>query len=106
MDGAMYGAYPSRVTALHCVKLPRGPPLTIRWDDGTGATMKAAPGLTAFFDTAQLYNHLTDEEKELVENSRWEPAPHPFAWTHTRKLRPCGFGITPGGEVSDGLLKP
>ena len=61
--------------------------------------MKAPPGLTAFFDTAQLYNHLTDEEKELVEHSRWEPAPHPFAWTGTRKLRPCGFGTMPGGEV-------
>ena len=61
--------------------------------------MKASPGLTAFFDTAQLYNLLTDEEKELVENGRWEPAPHPFAWTGTRKLRSCGFGTTAGGEV-------
>ena len=82
--------------------MPKGPPVTIRWDDdfsGATMTMKASPGLTAFFDTAQLYNLLTDEEKELVENGRWEPAPHPFAWTGTRKLRSCGFGTTAGGEV-------
>ncbi|RFU31473.1 hypothetical protein B7463_g4866, partial [Scytalidium lignicola] len=99
MDGAIYDAIPSRVTALLCIKAPRGPPVTVRWDDDSGTTMKAAPGLTAFIDTVQLYNLLSDEEKALVENSRWEPAPHPFAWTGTRRLRSCGLGIAPGGEV-------
>ena len=103
-DGAIYGAIPSRVTTLYCVKLPEGPPVTIRWDDGTGQTMRAAPGLTAFFNTAQLYSLLTDEEKALVEHSRWEPAPHPFVWSGTRKFRPSGCGVARGGEVGDGVL--
>lgn len=98
-DGVIYGSYPSRVTTLHCVKAPRGPDLTIRWDDGSGRTMTVKPGLTAFLDSAQLYQMLTDEEKALADNSRWEPAPQPYVWTGTRKIRNCGLGMAPGGKT-------
>lgn len=98
-DGSIYGAYPSRVTALRCIKSPKGPDLTVRWDDGTGRTMKAKPGCTAFIDSAELYNLLTDEEKKLADHSRWEPAPHPYTWHGTRKLRSCGYGVEAEGEA-------
>ncbi|KAJ9622507.1 hypothetical protein H2204_011520 [Knufia peltigerae] len=98
-DGSIYGAYPSRVTAFRCVKAPRGPPLTIRWDDGTGRTMQCQPGGTAFFSGEQLYGLLPDDEKDLVDNSYWEPGPHPFAWMGTRRLRSSGMGLAPGGET-------
>ncbi|KAL2828963.1 hypothetical protein BDW59DRAFT_178627 [Aspergillus cavernicola] len=98
-DGVIYGAYPSRVTTLRCVKAPRGPDLTVRWDDDSGRTMTVKPGLTAFIDSAQLYDMLTKEERIVVDNSRWEPAPHPYVWTGSRKIRNCGLGMAPGGET-------
>ncbi|KAF1808453.1 Clavaminate synthase-like protein [Eremomyces bilateralis CBS 781.70] len=100
-DGIIYGSYPSRVTTLRSIRVPKGPLLTVRWDDGSGRTMKAQPGATAFISNSQLYGLLTDEEKKLVENSYWEPAPHPFSWTEGRKARSTGLGIAPGGQVLD-----
>lgn len=97
-DGKVYGSHPSRVTTFRCVKSPKGPDVTVRWDDGSGHTLRCAPGSTAFISTAQLYNLLTDEEKKIADNSYWQPAPHPFAWYGTRKMRSSGLGLTPGGE--------
>ncbi|KAH8703778.1 alpha-ketoglutarate dependent xanthine dioxygenase [Talaromyces proteolyticus] len=98
-DGVIYGSYPSRVTTLRCVRAPKGPDLTVRWDDGSGRSMRVKPGLTAFLDSAQLYNLLTDEERTLADHSQWEPAPQPYVWTGTRKIRNCGLGMAPGGQT-------
>ncbi|PYH79283.1 alpha-ketoglutarate dependent xanthine dioxygenase [Aspergillus uvarum CBS 121591] len=98
-DGVIYGSYPSRVTTLRCVQAPKGPDVTIRWDDGTGRTMTAKPGLTAFINGSQLYEMLTPEEKALADNSSWSPAPQPYVWTGTRKIRNCGLGMAPGGKT-------
>jgi hypothetical protein len=68
-DGIVYGAHPSRVTTLRCVRVPKGPPLTIRWDDASGRTMKAQPGGTAFYSNAPLYSPLTPEEKTLADST-------------------------------------
>lgn len=97
-DGIIYGSHPSRVTSFRCVKTPKGPDLTVRFDDGTGRTMKAAPGTTAFISTAQLYDSLTPEEKMLADNSFWEPAPHPFRWSSSRGIRSTGLGVVPPGD--------
>ncbi|KAL3449896.1 hypothetical protein BJX65DRAFT_316634 [Aspergillus insuetus] len=98
-DGVIYGAYPSRVTTLRCVRAPKGPDLTVRWDNGSGYTMAVKPGLTAFIDSAQTYSMLTDEERQIADHSRWEPAPQPYVWTGTRKIRNSGLGMAPGGET-------
>ncbi|KAJ5207578.1 Taurine catabolism dioxygenase TauD/TfdA [Penicillium cf. viridicatum] len=86
-DGVIYGSNTSRVTTLRCVRAPKGPDLTIRWDDGSGQTMAAKPGLTAFIDSAQIYEMLTDEEKTTADNSHWAPAPQPYT------------SMAPGGET-------
>ncbi|KAK5444358.1 hypothetical protein LTS15_010473 [Exophiala xenobiotica] len=98
-DGAIYGTPPSRVTSFRCIRAPVGPELTVRWDDGSGRTMKCKAGGTAFFSGAQLYNLLSDDEKKLADHSFWEPAPHPFAWMGTRRLRSSGMGLAPGGQT-------
>jgi hypothetical protein len=98
-DGILYGSHPSRVTTFRCVRAPKGPDVTIRFDDGTGHTMKCRPGSTAFINSKQTYDLLTDEEKAIAECSFWEPAPHPFAWAGTRALRSNGLGVAPGGET-------
>ncbi|KAL2782719.1 hypothetical protein BJX66DRAFT_331043 [Aspergillus keveii] len=74
------------VTTLRSVRVPKGPPLTVRWDDGSGRTMKAQAGATAFYSNAQLYDLLTPEEKLLADNSYGETAPYPFVWTGNGKL--------------------
>ncbi|PKX91427.1 uncharacterized protein P174DRAFT_422587 [Aspergillus novofumigatus IBT 16806] len=97
-DGVVYGAYHSRVTTLRCVRAPKGPDLTVRWDDGSGHSMTVKPGPTTFIDSAHMYNMLA-EERKIADQSMWEPAPQPYVWTDTRKIRNSGLGMTPGGET-------
>ncbi|KAK4502666.1 hypothetical protein PRZ48_006092 [Zasmidium cellare] len=99
-DGIIYGSHPSRVTTFRCVRLPKGPDVTIQWDDGNGQqAMACPPGSTAFISGAQLYDLMSDEEKRIADNSYWEPAPYPFAWYGSRKFRQSGLGLVSGGEV-------
>jgi hypothetical protein len=74
----MYDMEPPLITALRCLKLPKGPEQTIRWDDGSGKTMKTRPGLTAFYSCQQLYESLTPQQKAIADNSRVQYAPHPY----------------------------
>lgn len=99
LDGILYDSYPSRVTALRCIQAPKGPDLTIRWDDGSCLTMPTKPGRTAFVSGIQLYDLLSREDQMLADHSRWEAAPHPFVWRGTRKQRTTGMGLEKGGEV-------
>ncbi|KAL4864065.1 hypothetical protein BDV12DRAFT_205958 [Aspergillus spectabilis] len=105
-DGIIYGAHPSRVTTLRSIAVPKGPPLTIRWDDGSGRRMKAQPGATAFYSNTQLYSLLTPEEKSLVDNSYWEIAPHPFLWTGNGKVRSKGVGLVSSKKLDLEQLPP
>lgn len=98
-DGIVYGAHPSRVTSLRCIREPKGPDVTVRWDDGTGRTIKAKAGNTAFVSCQQLYQLLTEDEKRLAENSSWEAAPHPFVWVGERKFRNSGLGMASPGAL-------
>lgn len=80
IDCAMYDVEPPRVTALRCLKLPKGPEQTIRWDDGSETEMKTSPGLTAFYSCEQLYEMLTGEERAFADHSRVVYAPHPYLY--------------------------
>lgn len=100
-DGIIYGPHPSRVTTFRCVRLPKGPDVTVKWDDGHGdQAMACQPGSTAFVSGAQIYDLMSLEEKQVADNSFWEPAPYPFAWYGSRKFRQSGLGLVPGGETS------
>ncbi|KAL6230974.1 hypothetical protein BDW75DRAFT_244342 [Aspergillus navahoensis] len=98
LDAPLYGKDPAWFTTLRCVKLPKGPDLTIEWADGSGLWMKAPPGHTAFFSTSQLYSLLSQEEKQLVDHSWVEYAPYPYKWIERCKGNSNGLGLAEGGE--------
>ncbi|RDW62288.1 clavaminate synthase-like protein [Coleophoma cylindrospora] len=98
MDAPLYEREPPHFTALRCVKAPVGPEITINWDDGTGLSMKTKPGLTAFFSNVQLYDLLSEEEKEMAENSWVEYAPFPYMWIENCKGNANGLGLVTQGK--------
>ena len=54
IDAPLYDRDPAWFTTLRCLKQPKGPDVTINWDDGSGLSMKSKPGLTAFFSNSRL----------------------------------------------------
>ncbi|KAL2840591.1 hypothetical protein BJX68DRAFT_271540 [Aspergillus pseudodeflectus] len=98
LDAPLYGKDPAWFTTLRCVKLPKGPDLTIEWADGSELRMKTPPGRTAFFSTSQLYGLLSPEEKQLVDHSWVEYAPYPYKWIERCKGNSNGLGLAEGGE--------
>lgn len=101
IDAPLYARDPAWFTTLRCCKLPQGPHVTIRWDDGSGLCMKSRPGLTAFFSNVQTYELMTDAEREMADHSWVEYAPHPYFWIGDCKGRPNGLGLeTQGREKS------
>lgn len=93
MDAPLYDREPPHFTALRALKLPVGPDVSVNWDDGSGLTLKSAPGQTAFVSNTQLYDLLTPEEQLLAEHSWVEYAPFPYMWMERCKGRTTGLGI-------------
>lgn len=98
IDAPLYGKDPAWFTTLRCVTLPKGPDLTVEWADGSGHSMKTAPGKTAYFSTSQLYTLLSPEEQVLVDHSWVEYAPYPYKWIEKCKGNTNGLGLAEGGE--------
>jgi hypothetical protein len=98
IDAPLYARDPAWFTTLRALKLPSGPDVTIRWDDGSGLSMQAPPGLTAFFSTSQLYDMLSEEEKQLADHSWVEYAPHPYMWIENCKAPSTGLGLKSEGK--------
>lgn len=42
--------------------------------------MRVAPGRTAFIDGVQMYDALSDADKQWVQHSKVEYAPYPYEW--------------------------
>ncbi|KAL4899419.1 hypothetical protein BDW74DRAFT_171576 [Aspergillus multicolor] len=98
LDAPLFGKDPAWFTTLRCVKLPKGPDLTIEWADGSDLSMKTSPGRTAFFSTSQLYSLLSREEQQLVDHSWVEYAPYPYKWIERCKGNSNGLGLAEGYE--------
>lgn len=69
IDAPLYDRDPAWITALRCLQQPKGPDVTINWDDGSGYSMKSPPGRTAFFSNVQLYDMLSPEEQKMADHS-------------------------------------
>ncbi|EYE91996.1 TauD/TfdA family dioxygenase [Aspergillus ruber CBS 135680] len=107
IDAALYDLYPPKVTTLLAVRVPRGRRQTLRYDDGTGDTLAVPLGTTAFVSGETMYNRLSEEEKEFVQTSRIEYAPHPYIWMSPARALPTGLGLhSEGLELSDSDLPP
>ncbi|KAK4700045.1 xanthine dioxygenase, partial [Phenoliferia sp. Uapishka_3] len=93
IDAAFYRTHPPKVTALWTHTLPVGPLLTARFDDGSDTTMEVKPGRTAFIDSTQMYESLSEKDKAWVDHSRAEYAPSPYQWIQDAKAMGNGFGM-------------
>ncbi|KAK2025430.1 Clavaminate synthase-like protein [Colletotrichum zoysiae] len=98
IDAPLYDRDPAWFTTLRCIKRPTSPEVTIHWDDGSGYTMKSEPGLTAFFSCVQMYDLMTEEEKQIADHSWVEYAPHPYSWMGNCKANPHGLGVVSQGK--------
>ncbi|KAK1941218.1 putative dioxygenase [Phytophthora citrophthora] len=101
IDAALYKLNPPKVTSLLAVKVPTARRQTLRYDDGTGDELNVSLGTTAFVSGHNMYDILSEEDKEFVRNTKIEYAPHPYVWMSPARSRSDGLGI-----VSEGLELP
>ncbi|KAK4700350.1 xanthine dioxygenase, partial [Phenoliferia sp. Uapishka_3] len=94
-------AAPPKVTTLHCIKNPVGPPITVKWDDGTGTEMVVPAGATGFTDSATTFKMMSPADQELARNSKVEYWPHPYVQNGMCKIGNAGLGL-----LSEGLEIP
>ena len=107
IDAALYDLNPPKVTSLMAVSVPKGRRQTLRYDDGTGDELDVPLGTTAFVSSYNMYNILSDEDKEFVRTSKIEYAPHPYVWMSPAKSRSDGLGlVSEGVELPDAELPP
>jgi alpha-ketoglutarate-dependent taurine dioxygenase len=98
IDAPLYARDPAWFTTLRAVKLPSAEArVTIDWDDGSGYSMEARAGLTAFFSTSQLYAMLSEEEQRMADHSWVEYAPHPYMWIGDCRANSNGLGLRTEG---------
>ncbi|KAK3066183.1 hypothetical protein LTR53_017571 [Teratosphaeriaceae sp. CCFEE 6253] len=99
-DGSLYNIPPPRVGCLLAVRTPKGPDVTVRWDDGSGHELEIAPGSTAMVAGSRALALLDDATRAIVLNSRIEYAPHAFKWMSTARSTRLGHSIeTEGREM-------
>ncbi|KAI0884807.1 Clavaminate synthase-like protein [Annulohypoxylon maeteangense] len=98
MDAPLYARDPAWFTTLRCIKRPTEPEVNVRWDDGSGHSMKVEPGLTAFISNVQMYDMMTEDEKSMADNSWVEYAPHPYMWIGDCKGNSNGLGLVNQGK--------
>jgi xanthine dioxygenase len=101
IDAALYDLMPPRATSLLAVSVPRGRRQTVRYDDNTGDELDVPLGTTAFVSGYNMYDILSDADKEFVRTSKIEYAPHPYVWMSEAKSRTDGLGM-----LSEGLELP
>jgi hypothetical protein len=79
----------------------------VRYDDGTGDELEVLLGTTAFISGYNMFNLLSDPDKEFVRTSKVEYATHPYIWMSAAKSRPNGLGLLSEGlELSPSRLPP
>ncbi|KAI8963031.1 Clavaminate synthase-like protein [Daldinia sp. FL1419] len=98
IDAPLYGKDPAWFTTLRCIKRPTEPQVNIRWDDGSGLSMEAEPGLTAFVSNVQTYDMMAEDEKKMADHSWVEYAPHPYMWIGDCKGNSNGLGLVSQGK--------
>ncbi|KAH8694276.1 hypothetical protein BGW36DRAFT_384650 [Talaromyces proteolyticus] len=93
IDAALYDLNPPLVTTLLAVSLPSKRQQTVRYDDGTGDELDVSLGTTAFVSGYQMFDRLSEVDKEFVRTSKIEYAPHPYIWMSKARSLPTGLGL-------------
>lgn len=98
IDAPLYAREPAYFTTLRCIKRPTSPEVTVHWDDESNMSMKTEPGLTAFISNVQAYDLMTDDEKNIADNSWVEYPPYPYQWISRCKGNSNGLGLVNQGQ--------
>ncbi|KAG9313892.1 taurine catabolism dioxygenase [Chiua virens] len=101
IDAALYDYNPPRVTTLYGIKVPKGDPQTVRYDDGTGDELSVPLGTTAFVSGKTMFGILPPELKSVAVRTSVRYAPHPYVWMSPSHALPTALGIQ-----SEGLELP
>jgi hypothetical protein len=68
--------------------------------------MEVKPGRTAFVDSEQLYDMLSEEEKKTFDHSWVEYMYWPYEWIKACRGAPNGLGVaSEGREIPDEEMK-
>lgn len=93
IDAALYDLNPPRVTSLMAVSVPKSQPQTLRYDDGTGCTLRVPRGSTVFVSSYTTYSLLSPTDQKFARETRVQYAPHPYVWMSAAKSHPDGLGL-------------
>ncbi|KII83728.1 hypothetical protein PLICRDRAFT_439397 [Plicaturopsis crispa FD-325 SS-3] len=98
IDAALYDIPPPVVTTLLGIHTPSGPTQTIRYDDGTGDTLPAAPGATAFVSGSSSLAALPPPLRALALHSRVAYAPRPYTFIGAARAHATGLTLHAEGR--------
>jgi hypothetical protein len=108
VDGTYWQYDPPTFTILRPIKFPTEglKSQTVEWADGSNQSMEVKTGRTAFVDVEQLYNMLSDEEKNMVDHSWVEYMYWPYERIKGCRGAPNGLGVAnEGRELPDEEMK-
>lgn len=99
LDGTFFKYDPPLFTSIRPLILPdETKAQKVEWADGSENEIAVKPGRTAFVSTVQLYNMLSDEEKQMADHSWVEYMYSPYEWIKGARGNPTGMGITCEGR--------
>ena len=97
--------YPSRMTTLYGITVPKGDRQTVRYDDGTGDELSVPLAPTAFVSGKTMFDILPPELKSLAVRTSVRYAPHAYVWMSRPRTLPTGLGFeSEGRELPAGEL--
>jgi alpha-ketoglutarate-dependent taurine dioxygenase len=107
IDAALYELHPPKVTTLLAIRVPEPRTQTVRYDDGTGDTLSAPLGTTAFVSGAKAFDTLSPAQKAWALETEVRYAPHPYVWMKRARARSNGLGLlSEGRELARDELPP
>jgi alpha-ketoglutarate-dependent taurine dioxygenase len=107
IDAALYELHPPKVTTLLALKVPEPRMQTVRYDDGTGDTLQAPLGTTAFVSGVAAFEGLSGDAQDWAMRTSARYAPHPYVWMKHARALGNGLGLlSEGRELGRGALPP
>ena len=107
MDAALYELHPPRVTTLLALEVPEAREETVRYDDGSGDTLRVQLGTTAFVSGAKAFATLSPDQQRFALATKARYAPHPYIWMKKARARSNGLGlVSEGRELARDELPP
>jgi alpha-ketoglutarate-dependent taurine dioxygenase len=98
IDAALYKLHPPKVTTLLALEVPENRPQTVVYDDGSGDTLPAPLGTTAFVSGYQAFAELSPSQRDWALRTQARYAPHPYVWIRNARARSNGLGLESEGK--------